>query len=87
MTFPKPRTLNGFSIIIGIANVKITLRCFFEDGADPIVYTFEGQGAKNQPELSFDLPAPTKMQVLQMEVLDPHSIEPAKIHIWELKLR
>ena len=87
MTFPKPRTLRGFSITIGSANVRITLRCYSRAGAEPEVFTFEGQGTRNQPELSFDLPAPTDLQILQVEVLDPFSFDQAKVHIWELNLR
>jgi hypothetical protein len=87
MTFPEPRTLNGFSIIIGTANVQITLKCYTGNGAEPSVYTFEGQGTKDQPELSFDLPAPVEIESLRWEVLDPFSPEQTKVHIWELKLR
>jgi hypothetical protein len=87
MTFPEARTLNGFSINIGGAKVQITLKCYSEAGAEPTIHTFEGQGTQNQPELSFDLPTPIQVQVLQVEVLDPHSHEQAKVHIWELKLR
>jgi len=87
MTFPAPRTLSGFSIIIGSAKVRITLKCYSTPGAQPIDYTFEGQGTGIQPELSFDLPMPTQVQVLHMEILDLLSSDQAKIHIWELKLR
>ncbi len=87
MTFPKPRTLRGFSITIGSANVRITLKCYSRAGAEPEVFTFEGQGTRNQPELSFDLPKPTALQILQVEVLDPFSFDQAKVHIWELNLR
>ena len=86
MTFPSPRLLNGFSIIIGSAKAQITLKCYRMIGEQPIVYTFEGQGTKQQPELSFDLPAPTQVKVLQVEMLDPLAPNPTKIHIWELKL-
>lgn len=87
MTFPTRRTVKGFSIIIGSAKVQITLKCFSKPGAQPIIYTFEGQGTRNKPELSFDLPAQTELQVLQVETLDLLSSEQAKVHIWELKLR
>jgi len=87
MTFPKPHTVNGFSIIIGSAKIHLTLNCFPALGAEPITYTFEGQGTKKQPELSFDLPISTQVQILQIEVLDPQATSVAKIHIWELKLR
>ncbi|HET9906148.1 MAG TPA: hypothetical protein VFQ23_05895, partial [Anaerolineales bacterium] len=87
MTFPKARMLNGFSIIIGSASVQITLKCYATTDAEPITYTFEGQGTNQQPELSFDFSKPTKAQVLRVEVLDPHAHDQAKVHIWELKLR
>jgi hypothetical protein len=87
MTFPTTRTLKGFSINIGSAEAQITLKCYSVPGAQPIVYTFKGQGTKDQPQLSFDLPRPTQIQVLQVEMFDPRAAEPAKIHIWELKLR
>ena len=87
MTFPKRRTVNGFSINIGAAKAQITLKCYPMPGAQPTIYTFEGQGTKEQPELSFDLPTPIQAMVLQIEMLDPLAANPAKIHIWELKLR
>lgn len=87
MTFPSPRTVNGFSIIIGEANVRVTLKCFAGTAAEPVMYAFESQGTRNQPELSYDLPAPTQAEVLQVEVLDLRSQGPAKVHIWELTLR
>ncbi len=87
MTFPQARTLNGFSIIIGSAKVQVTLKCSPEPGATPIDYVFEGQGTRTQPKLAFDLPASTRTQVLQVEVLDLLSPAQAKVHIWELELR
>jgi 4-amino-4-deoxy-L-arabinose transferase-like glycosyltransferase len=87
MTFPKTRTISGFSIIIGSAKVQITLKGYREPGAQPIIHTFEGQGTRKQPKLSFDLPAPEQIRILQVEVRDPRSPEQAKIHIWELTLR
>jgi hypothetical protein len=87
MTFPKPRSLKGFSIIIGSANVQITLKAFPKPDAEPATYTFEGQGTKEQPELSFDLPKAAQAQVLRFEVLDPNASDQSKVHIWELKLR
>jgi len=87
MTFPAPRTLNGFSIIIGSTKVQITLTCYPAPGAQPTSYTFEGEGTRIKPELSFDLPTPTQAQVLQVETLDLLSSSTAKVHIWELKLR
>jgi hypothetical protein len=87
MAFPEPRTVKGFSIIIGSAKIRITLKCYSAPDAQPVVYTFEGQGTMQQPQLSFDLPAPTSIQSLRVEAQDPMSPEKSKVHIWELKLR
>jgi hypothetical protein len=87
MIFPRARTLNGFSIIIGSAKVQITVKCYSTIDAEPITYTFEGQGTNQQPELSFDFSKPTQAKVLRLEVLDPHAHDQARVHIWELKLR
>lgn len=87
LTFPGIRTITGFSIHIGATSARITIKCYARPDAEPDIYIFEGQGTREQPELSFDLPNPTETQVLQVEMLDPHAGEPAKIHIWELELR
>ena len=86
MTFPTPRVLNGFTIITGSANVQVTLKWYSVPGTQPTIFVFKGQGTINQPELSFALPAPAKVLVLQLEVLDLRSSDEAQIHIWELKL-
>lgn len=87
LTFPAPITLNGFSLMIGSANIRVTLIASNEAGAEPVTYTFEGKGSENEPVLSFDLPQPVTAQVLHFEVFDPFSPPPAQIHIWELTLR
>ncbi len=83
-TFPAPRTIHGFSIIIGAAKVSITLTGYASPGADPVTYTFEGQGAIEQPELKFEFPEPMTVQVLHIEQLDENAPKPTKNHVWEL---
>ena len=87
LTFPERRKLTGFSIIIGSAHVRITMQCIADEGASPVIYTFEGQGAFNSPELSFDFPEPADVKVLGVEVLSIDAASDSKVHIWELKLR
>jgi 4-amino-4-deoxy-L-arabinose transferase-like glycosyltransferase len=87
LTFPSPRTINGFSIVIGSAKVRITLIGYAFPGADPITYQFEGQGAFESPELSFDFPEPMTVQILHIEQLDMYASEPTKNHIWEITFR
>ena len=83
-TFPAPHTINSFSIITGSANVAITLTGYSFPGAEPVTYTFEGQGSPEQPELTFDLPKPLTAQILHVEQLDVYAVPPTKNHIWEL---
>jgi hypothetical protein len=88
LNFPAPRVLNGFSIVIGSAKANITLKCYSTENAQPVIYTFEGQGSMEQPQLSFDLPAPMEVKVLEVEMFDPLAPPPpTNIHIWELILR
>lgn len=87
LTFPNPRTINGFSIRIGSANVAITLTGYASPGAEPVTYTFEGQGSLEEPELSFDLPESMTVQILHVEQLDVYAVPPTKNHVWELTLR
>ena len=87
LTFPAPRTIGGFSIIIGSANAQITMTCYLSLDAEPVTYTFEGKGSVEEPMLSFEFPEPTQVQILHLEMLDPYSPPPAQIHIWELKFR
>jgi len=87
LTFPALRQVSGFSIIIGSAQVQVTLKCYSAPDAQPTVYTFEGQGTPKEPELLFNLPTSTPAQILQVEVFDLRATEPAKVHVWELKLR
>jgi hypothetical protein len=87
LTFPAPRTVNGFSIIIGSARVSVTITGYARPGAEPVSYTFEGQGAIESPELSFDLPEPMTAQIVHIEQLDLNATEPTKNHIWEITFR
>lgn len=84
--FPTPRTINGFSIIIGSARVAITVTGYSSSGAEPVTYTFEGQGAIEQPELTFELPEPLNVQILHVEQLDLNTVPPTKNHVWEFTL-
>lgn len=87
ITYPSPHVINGFSIITGSANVSILLTGYADERADPVTYTFRGQGSIRNPELIFDLPAPLTSQTLHIEVLDINNKEPTFVHIWEITFR
>lgn len=87
LIYPSAHTVNGFSIVIGSASVSITLTGYTQDGSDPVVYTFKGQGTINDPELSFELPVPLTAQIMHIELLDVYRKEPTFVHMWEIKFR
>jgi len=87
ITYPSPRVVNEFSIIIGSANVTISLTGYAYEGSQAVTYTFKGQGSISNPELAFDLPDPLTAQTLYIEVLDVNHKEPAFVHIWEIAFR
>jgi hypothetical protein len=87
MTFPTQRTLHEFSIVIGSIKAEITLRGQTTPDAEPVIYTFEGEGSITEPELSFALPQPLDVTVLRLDVRNVAATEEAMIHIWELTLR
>ena len=87
LTFPAARTVNGFSIVVGSINARITVTGYQSMENEPVTSTFTGQGTIDQPRLTFDLPEPVQVQVLRFEVLDLQSTETAQIHIWELGLK
>lgn len=87
ITYPSPRGINGFSVVVGSASVVVTLTGYAHEGAEPVVYTFSGRGTAISPELNFELPAPLTAQVLRFEQFDVYHPEPSKIHIWELTFR
>jgi hypothetical protein len=87
LTFPKPRTIHGFSIIVGSTNVRITITGYASPSAAPMTYQFEGKGSLESPELTFDLPEPLTAKILRIEHLDIYAPEPTKNHIWEITFR
>ncbi len=87
LTFPSNRTVNGFSIIIGATNARITVKGYADQESQPVVYTFEGIGTSDAPELSFDLPDSLDVRTLEFEVLIPNILPPTNVHIWEIILR
>lgn len=87
ITYPSPHVINGFSIIIGSANVTISLTGYAHEGVEALTYTFKGQGSIRNPELTFALPEPLTTQTLYIEVLDVNHKEPAIVHIWEITFR
>lgn len=87
LTFPSNRKINGFSIIIGATNVRITLKGYADSESQPVTYTFEGTGTVESPELSFDLSEPLNVERLNFEVLLPSVLPPTNVHIWEITFR
>lgn len=87
LTYPAAHVFNGISIVTGSAKVSITVTGYAHEGAEPVVYTFKGQGSMSDPELSFDFSKPLSAQIVRIELLDLNNKEPTFVHMWEITFR
>ncbi len=87
LTFPEARTLSGFFMNIGSLDGRVTALLYEEPEAEPLEYSLDFEGSVAKPGISLDFDREVSVQVLRFEVLDPHSAEPAHIHVWEIDLR
>jgi hypothetical protein len=86
-TFPEPRRLTGFSMIVRGIEARLTADLYTSLEAPPITYSEIKQGTDDQPTVSMDFDSPSLAQKLRLTVEDVNSGQPAHVHIWELELR
>lgn len=86
LTFPRPRTFSGISVIIGSIQARITVLLYPEGEGEPLSFSTVGRGSVSSPELRLDFPTSQATRRLRVEVLDINQDEPAHVHIWEIKL-
>lgn len=86
-TFPEPRRLTGFSMIVRGVTARLTADLYTSLDAPPITYSDTKQGTDDQPTVSMDFASPVLAQKLRLTVEDVNSGQPAHVHMWELKLR
>lgn len=86
LTFPRPKTISGFSMIIGSTEVEIKALLSEKKDVLPIEFFGTFQGTIDQPEITFNFGGPVTATILRLEVRDIHQGEPANVHIWEITL-
>jgi 4-amino-4-deoxy-L-arabinose transferase-like glycosyltransferase/predicted DNA-binding antitoxin AbrB/MazE fold protein len=87
LIFPETRDLEGISLIMGSLNGEFVVKAYASPDAEPIEYRYDFKGSVAEPEAQFDFDQSVSAQILHLEILDPHSSEPAHIHVWEINLR
>jgi len=86
-TFPEPRRLTGFSMIVRGVEARLTVDLYTRLEAPPITYSEIKQGTDDEPKVSMDFDSPVLAQKLRLTVEDVNSGQPAHVHMWELELR
>jgi len=87
LTFPEPRQFNGYSIVLGSADVRVTTQLYPAPGGQPVESVASFNGSVNDPELRVDFEQTVTAQVVRFEILEPYAGEPANVHVWEITLR
>jgi len=87
LTYPTSRPISGVSVIIGSTEAEIRVLLYPALNSDPVEYIQTFQGSVEQPEAVFDFGESTLMQVLRLEIRDLRQVEPANVHIWEIRTK
>jgi hypothetical protein len=87
LTYPTSRPISGVSVIIGSTEAEIRALLYPAMNSDPVEYIKTFQGSVEQPEAVFDFGESTLMQVLRLEIRDLRQVEPANVHIWEIRTK
>jgi 4-amino-4-deoxy-L-arabinose transferase-like glycosyltransferase len=85
--FPRARTFNQFSIVIGDTTVRIEASVYSSEDAQPEKYIAELKGSVQEPEVIFNFGKTMTVRKLHLEVYDLRQGEPGHVHIWEIKFQ
>lgn len=86
LDFPEPRQISGLALVIGSADVQVTVsgrspeNAFFE-------YEFSINGSVEQPAGEFQFPQPVAVQELTIAIRDTEQGSPGNVHFWEITLQ
>jgi hypothetical protein len=87
VSFPEPRLLNGFDIIIGAANGELRIYLYSSQDAEPIEVVRPFAGSVENPTATVSFDEAITAQVVQIEVHDHTQGEIGHVHVWELVFR
>jgi hypothetical protein len=87
LAFPEARPLNGYKMILGSADVRVTTVLFPDGGGQPVQSIANLDGSVSNPELDVNFGLTLSAQKVRFELFQPYSGVPANVHVWEIELR
>ena len=87
LTFPEARQLNGYKMILGSADTRVTALLYPDGGGQPVqsIATFDGSVSK--PELEVNFEQTVSAIEVRFEIYQPYSGVPANVHVWEIEFK
>lgn len=87
LTFPKERTLTGYNMFMGSADMHVTASLYSAENGQPYQSEADFNGSPSNPELKVDFGESVIAQKIRFEVLQPYSGVPSNVHIWEIEFK
>jgi hypothetical protein len=87
LTFPEARQLNGYKMILGSADVRVTTLLYPDGGGQPVQSIANFNGSVSNPELDVKFDVTVPAQKVRFELFQPYSGVPANVHVWEIELK
>lgn len=87
MRFSRPHKLRGIELILGSAQIEVTLHLSSSDQSEPVVVSRLVRGSVQQPQVEIDFPQAYPVQTLRLELRDVNQGEPGHVHLWEIDLQ
>lgn len=84
LTFPQPRLLSGFTLIIGDTEVQVRVMLSTPDQPQPIQFDFNIDASPQNPQGSIEFGKEYPVSVLYLEIKDLRQGEPGHVHLWEI---
>jgi len=87
LTFPGARQLNGYKMILGSADERVTTLLYPDADGQPVQSIANFDGSVSNPELDVNFGLTVSAQKVRFEIYQPYSGVPANVHVWEIELK
>lgn len=87
MAFTQPRLIGGIELIIGSAQIEVTVQLDAANHSQPVKFQSILRGSVQQPKVVLQFPEAYRSQSLHLELQDIHQGEPGHVHLWEIYLQ
>lgn len=85
--FTRLRSISGIELVIGSAQIEVTLHLYDPAQSQPVVVTDIVRGSVQQPGVELLFPKSYPAQRLRLELRDVNQGEPGHVHLWEIDLK